>query len=167
MGIATIFRRGVSLVLLLLLVMVLSGCRSSRSVTVTETVECAEQRMETGDWQHAEKTATWQHTLAACDSLNIVLTADSIRTPEGGIVYNPVVNVSVVSPAMERESVVHQEESDTIHTENLESSAEQISRETTDDRNTVAVVEPPTLRIAYTLLIVIAIIVVYAIRLKH
>ncbi|MDE6084877.1 MAG: hypothetical protein K2G40_00545, partial [Muribaculaceae bacterium] len=70
-------------------------------------------------------------------------------------------------PYMEHESVVHQEESDTIHTENNTTFTEQIDRETTDDRNTVAVVEPPTLRIAYTLLIVIAIIVVYTIRLKH
>lgn len=147
MGITTIFRRGVSLVLLLLLVAGLSGCRSSRSVTVTEAVERAEQRMETGDWQHAEKTAAWQRALAACDSLNIVLTADSIRTPEGGVVYNPVVNVSVASPTMERESVVHQEVTDTIHTENRESSTEQIDRETTDDRKTVAVAEPPTLKI--------------------
>ena len=155
--------------LLLLLVAGLSGCRSSRSVTVTETVERAEQRMKTGDWQHAEKTAAWQRALAACDSLNIVLTADSIRTPEGGVVYNPVVNVSVVSPTMERESAVHQEATDTIHTDNRESSTEQIDRETTDDRKTVAVAEPPTLRIIYTVLIAVAAIafIVYAIRLKH
>lgn len=168
MGIAEIFRRGVSLVLLLLIVAGLSGCRSSRSVTVTETVECAEQRIETGDWQHAEKTATWQRALAACDSLNIVLTADSIRTPEGGVVYKPVVTVAASSPYMEHESVVHQEESDTIHAETNTTFTEQIDRETTDDRNTVAVAEPPTLRTVYTILVVISVIalIVYAIRLK-
>ena len=158
MGIAEIFRRGVSLVLLLLLVAGLSGCRTKRNLTVREQQTETILDIISTDATHAGSRETWSKILAMCDSLNISFTADSIKTTEGGVIYNPAVTVNAVSPSVDIESTEHEADVDTIHEESEHHLDTSVDNETNDDRDTVVVAKPPGLLWIFTAVIVAAII---------
>ncbi len=83
-----------------MVILVMAGCQSKRNLTVTSSSVETVQTALSADGSHTSSRDMWRKLVAACDSLGIKFTADSVRTPEGGVIYHPDVTATAMSPTM-------------------------------------------------------------------
>ncbi len=133
----------------------MAGCQSKRNLTVKDSHAATVQTTLSADETHVGNRETWSKILAICDSLNLSFTADSIKTPEGGMVYNPVITVNAVSPSVALESAMNETEADLLHVEAEQTETSQTDTDMTDCRDTVAVAKPMSLRWIFTAMVIL------------
>lgn len=90
-----------------------SACRSQKSVTAGESITMEGHVSAVDSETTDRKEYKWAWLMAFVESLNIRLSADSVKSPDG-TVFNPVVDICADNPVVVGESGHATEESDSV-----------------------------------------------------
>lgn len=128
-------------VLFIAALLLLTGCRSQKSATGSEST-MTDGHISAVDSETADREEyKWAWLTAFAESLSIRLSADSVKSPEG-TVYNPVVDISADGPVVAGESGRETEESDSAYRSTEGGLSASVDRHSQEHEETVAVAEP-------------------------
>lgn len=149
--------------LMLAMVLMLCGCHSQKHVSVVEDAMATEVKEAAATVSADEHLNFSRIVSSVCDSLAFRLSADSIRTT-AGVIYRPVVQLSLSAPAVISQENASQEKSDTVVYEAKEVRTGAKSFRGTEDKETTAVASPVNTSLWAWLLAAVALIsiIVYA-----
>ena len=95
------------------LLLMTAACRSQKSVTASESITMEGHISAVDSETTDRKEYKWAWLMAFAESLNIRLSADSVKSPDGTF-YNPVVDICADNPVAAGESGHATEESDSV-----------------------------------------------------
>ncbi|MCM1356913.1 MAG: hypothetical protein NC212_10980 [Staphylococcus sp.] len=152
--------RRITIVALIVFTMV--SCSTQKELHKESAMESAAVDTSVIDSGHDVRHDGWWWLSWVCDSVGISLRADSVVSADGSKIYNPVIETSAAAPRIEAAAGESSGEAYSIHAEASHSMQTEATTQTNEQRETVAVAEPPSIKWWWVAGIAAAIIAVVA-----
>ncbi|MCM1356432.1 MAG: hypothetical protein NC212_08515 [Staphylococcus sp.] len=144
------------------IVFTMVSCSTQKELHQESSIESAAVDTSVIDSGHDVRHDGWWWLSWVCDSVGISLRADSVVMAGGDVIHNPVIEVAAAAPRIEAAAGESSRESDSIHAEASHSMQSEATTQTNEQKETVAVAEPPSLKWWWVVGIAAAIIAVVA-----
>lgn len=131
------------LYIILIFLLISVSCKNhkniaTQSVAISQIVatndSTGEKRFESYDWSRL---------MTAADSLNFRLAADSIITPDGATIHNPVIDISAKQPSFDMEKGSSESSDEKTHQKDSTNIVSSSQQKGSSQEGKVVITEPP------------------------